>query len=680
MNGIFKCELIGLAALVIISSCSDDSTEMVSKGLLAEVNITEESGPTLFERIPTDHSNLTFNNLFKEDSKINFYTYQYLYNGGGVAIGDVNNDGLNDIYFTGTVAPDKLYLNQGEMRFKDVTKSAGLGNNEGLKTGVTMTDIDQDGWMDIYVCRSGWFEDSTIRENLLFRNNGDGTFTESAAQFGLDDSGHSIQSIFFDSDRDGDLDMFLTNHPIAFKQKLSERLENQKNPENAVRDKLYRNNGNGTFSEISREAGIVNYGHGLGPAVADFNMDGWPDIYVANDFQSPDFYYLNNGDGTYTESLAEYFPHCSYFAMGTDFGDINNDGFPDLIEVEMLAADNKRQKTNMASMNPEIFWMLVEKGYYYQFMRNSLHLNNGNGHFTDIASMSGISNTDWSWAPLIADLDHDGYQDIFVSNGYLRDTQDKDFAKNSNKLAEQNNNQLNFDQVASLLPVTRLPNYVYKNNGELGFEDVSKHWGLDHRGFSNGAAYSDLDNDGDLDLVVNNFNEHAWLYKNTIVEQGNDQYINIELKGPLGNRHGIGTKLTLESDQGKQYQELQVTRGFQSSIAPMAHFGTGPSGAEKLTVMWPDGKSQVIDRPETGGKLVIDHADATEVGLEVNEITPLFKEDLAIQEADIKHVEDDYDDFENEVLLPHRRSQFGPALAAGDVNGDGLMIYISVVH
>ena len=487
--------------LISISGCSSSSDSETQPDTPTDaVRTAAKPKGKLFQEVR--NTGIGFVNPIKEDGSLNFFRYQYLYNGGGVAIGDVNQDGMDDVYFTGNFVPDRLYLNQGDMKFRDVSEEAGIDQAVGWKTGVTMADVNDDGMLDIYVCRSGWFKEPNERRNLLYINQGEGKFAEKAGEYGLDDGGHSVIGGFFDYDKDGDLDMYLTNHPIAFKQKLGERLENMKNPADEVRDKLFRNDG-GKFTEVSRAAGIVNYGHGLGLSLVDLDGDGWQDIYVANDFQSPDFFYHNNGDGTFTEQMDEAFRHMSYFSMGCDAGDINNDGHPDLMVVEMLAEDNRRQKTNMASMNPELFWALVDMGFRYQFMRNVLQLNNGNGTFSEIAYYADVATTDWSWGPLFGDFDLDGDQDLIVTNGYLHDTQDKDFVKSSNKLAAQHNNQLSFDQVQTILPSTRLQNYAFENKGGLKFEKVSMDWGFNFAGYSNGVAYGDLDNDGDLDVIVN---------------------------------------------------------------------------------------------------------------------------------------------------------------------------------
>lgn len=662
------CLLLGLGLL--LTSCSETENKNTPQPEIKEQTPAVGELP-LFKVLSASQSGVGFVNTVKEDERINFYRYQYLYNGGGVGVGDFNNDGLEDLYFNGNMSEDRIYLNEGNLKFKDITASAGIGNPGGWKTGVCLEDVNQDGWLDIYVCRSGWFKEAEKRSNLLYINQGNGTFKEQAKEYGLDDTGHSVMAGFLDYDKDGDLDMYLTNHPVRFKQKLQERLSNMANPGEEVRDKLYRNDG-GRFTEVSREAGIVNYGHGLGLALSDINQDGWPDIYVANDFQTQDYLYINQKNGTFKNELESLMPHVSYFAMGCDVADINNDGFQDLYTVEMLAEDNKRQKTNMAPMNPDIFWSLVDLGFHYQFMRNTLQLNRGNQRFSEIAYLSGLEKTDWSWGPLIADYDRDGYRDLVVTNGYLSDTQDKDFVHDSNELAAENKGRLTFGQVQSLLRSTRLKNYAFKNIDGLRFEKVSDEWGFDFAGYSNGIAYADLDKDGDLDLVVNNINDPASIYENQANLQGKGHYLTFEFKGPEGNQRGIGTKVRFETETGIQLQEMQVVRGFQSSCGEQLIFGLKTANDIKnIQIEWADGKGQQLQNVAADQVIVLDHAQAKESGLISVEATsnPLFKESRLVN---FTHEENDFNDYARETLLPHKQSQHGPKIAVGDVNGDEL--------
>ena len=664
----FPLFLISLA----LTSCSSQEDKVP----LAGSSKFEAPVAPLFKQLQSNETGVQFVNKIDETPQINFYRYQYLYNGGGVAIGDINNDGLSDLYFTGNLVPDKIYLNLGGMKFEDISSKAGIDQVKGWKTGVSMVDINLDGYLDIYVCRSGWTKDAEERKNLLFINQGDLTFKESAGVYGLADAGHSIQSVFFDYDKDGDLDMFLTNHPVEFRLSLVERLERAKNPPDEVRDKIYRNNGNNTFSEVSRQAGIVNYGHGLGPVVSDINKDGWPDIYVANDFQTQDYLYINNGDGTFSDRLAEQMGHVSYFSMGCDIADIDNDLHPDIFVVEMLAEDNKRQKTNMASMDPEKFQALVDLGFHYQFMRNTLQLNNGNNTFSEIAWQAGVTNTDWSWGPLLADFDHDGDKDIVITNGYLHDTQDKDFVNQSNELAKLNNNRLDFQQVTSLLPSTRIRNYAYRYEGDYHFKDVSEEWGFDFKGFSNGVAYGDLDNDGDLDLVINNVNDPALVYENSASDIF-PNFLRFLPKGPAQNPHGLGLKVEVQTANGQtQYQEFQTVRGFQSNCEFALHFGLAEfKEAKVVKAIWPDGKIQEIEGLKAGQVIVLKYSDAVAPPPnppgEVQKVQG-FKDVTLASGVSFKHIENYFDDYAVQVLLPHKESQNGPGLAVGDINNDGL--------
>jgi hypothetical protein len=628
----------------------------------------------LFSLVPTSQSNLEFTNDIFEDARHNIFAYDYMYTGGGVAVGDVNGDDLLDIYFGGNMVPDKLYLNKGGMVFEDATAKAGLDSIDGWTMGTLIADLTGDGLNDIYVCRSYWVQEPGKRTNLLYKNNGDGTFTESAAEYGLADQGFTIHASLIDYDLDGDLDIYLTNHPVDFDLGTHGRLLSASRPDENVRDKLYRND-NYQYTDVSQQAGIYNYGYGLGAAIGDLNEDGWPDIYVANDYEEPDFFYRNNGDGTFTEALQEHFAHVSYFGMGSDIADINNDGHLDLAVMDMAAEDNYRSKTMMASMNIPRFWELVSAGRHYQYMRNTLQLNNGNGSFSEIGQYSGIHKTDWSWSILFADMDNDGWKDGFVSNGYRRDSRNVDAVNHLFELFKDNpdgyvDGDDQFQYYLSLYPSKRMNNHFLQNNGDLTFSKRSFEVGMNVPSFSNGAAYGDMDNDGDLDLVINNLVDPAFLYENHASQIAANNYLRIRFNGPKDNPLGLGTKVEALTADYHQVQELQLSRGYISCVEPVLHFGLGgATDMPTLKVTWPDGSYKEF-RPEgeVNQLITIDYQKGGQAP--ATQVEPLFVE---IEDGiDFTHKENEFDDFKKEILLPYETSHFGPALAQGDLNGDGL--------
>ncbi|MGI9569228.1 MAG: FG-GAP repeat domain-containing protein, partial [Desulfobulbia bacterium] len=471
--------------IIIMIACQSDKPEKRSR--------TEAP---LFTSLTASSTGLDFFNFIRENHELNIFTYDYLYNGAGLAIGDVNNDGLPDIYFTGNMGDNKLYINQGNLKFKDVTLSAGVAGTASWCNGVTMCDINNDGFQDIYVCRSFHPGNLDLRRNLLYVNNKNGTFSEQAKAYGIDDIGHSVQSTFFDYDNDGDLDLFLANHPNSFKLPSTERYAYWQSPPPDESNKLYRNNGNNSFTDVTKQAGLLDYAFSLGVIAQDFNTDGHTDIFVSNDYDEPDHYFVNNGDGTFSNEVEKSFKHLSNFGMGVDAGDINNDGHTDLITVDMLAEDNYREKTQMGSMAPEAFWIAVDWGYHYQYMRNSLHLNNGNGSFSEIGQMAGVHRTDWSWAPLLADFDNDGNKDLFITNGFRRDSRNKDIRTKNDRILNESAGNMSSKEIMDLLeaiPSTKVNNYLYQNNGDYTFNNVSKEAGIAIPSFSNGAAYADFD-------------------------------------------------------------------------------------------------------------------------------------------------------------------------------------------
>jgi hypothetical protein len=657
-----------LVAWLMLSISCGDSTK---PGLEGETQ--QKSNLKQFELLPATETGITFTNDVLEDFRYNVLNYEYFYTGGGVAVGDLDNDGLPDLYFAGNRVEDKVYKNNGGFSFTDMTESSGLGGNESWSSGVTIIDVNQDGFNDIYVCRSWNQDDPSNRANYLYINNGDFTFTERAKEYGVDDEGFSLQATFFDYDLDGDLDLYVTNHPIEFKMTTEERFADAKVAGEHFRDKLFRNDG-AKFTDVTKEAGVWNYGYGLGPAVGDLNADGWPDLYVANDYEEHDFYYLNNKDGTFTEAARETFDHMSFFAMGTDIADVNNDGHLDLVVLDMASTTNYRSKTNMASMNIPSFWNMVDHGRHFQYMRNTFQVNAGDGTFHEIAFLAGLGKTEWSWSSLFADFDNDGFKDLFVSNGYRRESRNVDVSAYLAEMIAKHHGRLPATknmEILNMYPSEKINNYFYQNNGDLTFSNRTFEAGLNLPSFSQGAAYADLDQDGDLDLVVNNLLDPAFVYRNNAREAQSGNYMQFTFKGPAGNSHGIGTKVTIETGETKQYQELYHTRGYLSGVEMLLHFGLGESTSiDRVQVIWPDGKMQELTNLDANTKIELDHANASGKWQPPVPTKGLFEE-VDNSGIDFVHKENEFDDFKDEILLPHKMSEFGPALSAGDVNGDG---------
>ncbi len=651
--------------LGLFASCASENNDKESRN--GTNNSSSASSGIGFSKIPAKKTGIYFQNKVVESPKSNYYTYQYLYNGGGVAIGDLDNDGLQDIYFTANFGGNKLYKNKGDFQFEDVSATSGTQASE-WSSGVTLADVNADGLLDIYVCRSGKKSANKTR-NLLFINRGNMQFEEKAEAYGIADEGHSTQAAFFDFDLDGDLDLYVMNHPVEFKVPIQKRRELEKNPTPRITDHFYLNEG-GKFIDQSNEVGVLNYGQGLGLAISDVNNDGYPDVYVANDYAAPDFLYVNNKNGKFVESIQAYTNHIPMYAMGCDMADINNDGWEDVMVAEMLAADYQRSKTNMAPMNPEQFQARVEMGWHHQYMRNTLQINNGTGSFSDIAQMAGVDKTDWSWSVLLADFDNDGWRDLYVTNGFKRDVLDKDFVNKSNTIAKQSKGQISFDQVYSMLKSTKLPNYIFRNKNGLLFEDKSADWSIDDKTFSNGAAYGDLDNDGDLDLVINNINDNAGVYQN----QTGENSLRLKLKGSEKNPFSYGATARLFDKENRLLStaRLQTTRGYQSSVEPLIHFGFGNKNLEdlKLEIKWPDHEQVlVVDKLEKGLQEYSLSSAAGSATAISSESSVQFSER---KESVFTHKEVEVNDYKREILLPHKMSQQGPFLAVGDVNGDDL--------
>lgn len=662
---LYRC-VLALAMALVLNACKDSDTSA-----------------KLFTLLNAQKTGIDFSNTLMENDSLNYFLYKNLYNGGGVAIGDINNDGLQDIYFTGNMVENKLYLNMGGLKFKDITREAGVGGDHRWTTGVTMADVNQDGWLDIYVCAAGrpsW----QPRKNLLYINNGvdsrgekEGipTFTESAENYGVADAGNSTQAVFFDYDRDGDLDLYVANYPIRdIKTGVYNYLQMMRYIGPKDSDHLYENH-NGKFEDVTVASGIMRFGLSLGVSVADYNQDGWPDLYVSNDFATPDYFFFNNRNGTFTDKLSEAVNYTSFFGMGIDNGDFNNDGRPDILQVDMVPADNFRSKVNMASMDTEVFNVMKDNGMHLQYMKNTLQMNMGLNkqslpQYAEISQYANAALTDWSWAPLMADLDNDGWKDIFITNGSRREMNNKDFFTEMNKDKEQYKHYLDW---VKKMPEQKVKNYALKNHKGTKFSPVAADWGIDFEGWSNGAAYADLDNDGDLELVVNNIDGSTLLYENNSTHH----YLRVKLNGPAQNKFGLGAKLTVfQEDGGKQFQELTLTRGFQSSVEPIVHFGMGArESIKKLLVQWPDGKQQTVNHVKTNQLLTVDYKNAESIPKNTQEKPKpkkLFEEITHAVGVNHKHTENPFNDFDYQVLLPHKMSQFGPALAVGDCNHDGL--------
>ena len=626
----------------------------------------------LFTRVSSAHTGVHFVNTIDETEEINVNTYMNIYTGAGVAAGDINNDGLADLFFSGNNVSSRIYLNKGDFVFQDITGSAGISNDV-WATGVTMTDVNQDGWLDIYVCSSG---SSPARRNRLYINDHDNTFTESAEAFGIADTRQSMHAAFFDYDGDADLDLFIITNPASYENRVNHIQPRKIKGESESTDVLYRNNGDNTFTDVSKEAGILVEGYSLGLAITDINADRWPDIYISNDFVGNDILYVNNQDGTFTDQSAAYFKHTSFAGMGNDAADINNDGLIDIVELDMRPEDNERQKLIIPPTGYDKYQLSLRMGYAPQFSRNTLQLNRGNNSFSEISFLAGISSTDWSWSPLLADYDNDGDKDLFVTNGFLRDLGNMDYITYQNIYnTPLGTVQSKTDKKLSAIKAldgAALHNYVYENDGHLTFTDRSEAWGITGNGFSHGAAYVDLDNDGDLDLVVNNMNSEAELYRNNVDVLKHRNYLRINFEGPEKNREGIGASVWVYHAGQIQLYEHYVSRGFESSVDGTIHVGLDTAGVvDSVQVLWPDGTSQLLRNVEVNTVLMLKYEDASAKGpSEAKKKERLFT--LGSDVFDFIHRENDFVDYKIQPLLPHMHSRGGPGIAVADVNGDGL--------
>ena len=644
--------------------------------MLILLSACESDEKKLFTLMEPDDTGIDFINVNTETETTNIFTYEYMYNGGGVAVGDINNDGLADIYFSSNQQDNRLYLNRGNFEFEDITEKSGTGCSQGWKTGVSMADINGDGWLDIYVCRSS-SDDSDKRRNVLLINNGDLTFRDKASEYGLDDNSYSTQAAFFDYDRDGDLDAFLLNHSllkISNSYNISLRNTDVRYP--YVGNKLLQND-NGEFRDVSDSIGIFGpaSNYGLGISLSDINNDGWIDVYTGCDYTGRDKLLLNDDGKFFKDATDSLLSHISKFTMGTDIADFNGDGLMDIYTLDMLPEDNRRQKQLMGSDRYDVYATMRKSGLHSQYMRNMLHLNNGNGTFSEIGQLAGVSNTDWSWAPLFADFDNDGKQDLFVSNGFKRDLTDNDFTKfkafQEIVTARRQHKQVSFLEVMSRFKENRIPNYMFRGNGDLTFSNNTFLWGLDHPSLTNGAAYADLDNDGDLDLILNQLNEKAGIYRNN-AQQLMNHYLSVQLVGNRENISALGARVTVYCRENKMVRELLPVRGFQSAVDPVLHFGLGSTNKiDSIIVQWPAGEKQFISSPGPDQRLVIRH----EAGLKAEREdvdSPRHTFFTSIDEViNYKHEENAFIDFRTQPLLPRMYSTQGPALAVGDVDGDG---------
>jgi hypothetical protein len=647
--------------------------------LLFNACTTKDKGKIqMLELMSSKRTGIDFRNDVVESLNNNIFLFTNFYNGGGVAVGDINNDGLADIYLSANVNTGKLYLNKGGFKFKDITKGSGLDTISGWKTGVTMVDINQDGFLDIYLCRSGQTR-PRLRSNLLFVNNGDLTFTEKGEDYGLNDWGISVQATFFDYDLDGDLDMYLLNNSTNPERRIFKNFHDQ-DINRYIGDKIFQNN-NGYFTEIKEFIGInrSKLGDGLGVAVVDLNNDLYPDIYVSNDFAGRDYLYFNNGDGTFNESALKSMEHISYSSMGNNAADIDNDGWQDLFELDMRNTTHYGRKTNMTAINPGAFNLLIELDMHYQYMRNTLQLNNGNETFSDIAPLAGVSNTDWSWSPLLVDIDNDGHKDLFVSNGMRKNTNNNDYISFKEKRIDRESKKANPDieflvwGILDALPTEKAVNQVFKNQNGLIFKRYNETWGVTEPSFSNGAAYADFDNDGGMDFIFNNIDQEVHIYRNNATRINRNHFLRVKLIGNSTNLNGIGAKVMVQTGDEKQYLEQQVSRGYQSSVDFVLHFGLGQSELiDLLKVTWPDGRVSELTNVAVDQLLSVDYSSAAIPSQSEEKRHLLFSDVTAAYGLNHKHIENEFDDYEREILLPHKMSTFGPALSVGDINNDGL--------
>lgn len=676
--------ITGISVLTILSSCGSGKnskdylndwkfTENIDK---AKIVKTDGESGKMFDLLTSKTTGITFNNELIETFDLNYYRYGYSYNGAGVGVGDFNNDGLQDLYFSGNVVPDRMYINKGNMQFEDVTAKCGINGKPGWSTGVTVVDINEDGWKDIYVCRAR-YEDPEKRRNLLYVNNQDGTFTEKAKEFGIDDDSYSTHANFFDADNDGDLDLYVVTHPTDFKDKNKQKNYQKIEEGTNMSNRFYRNEGNGKFVECHAQVGINNHGFGLSVTTGDINDDGWMDVFVGNDYIMHDYTYLNQGDGTFKESSREILTKTAYYGMGTDVADYNNDLLMDMFTVDMDIEGNYGTKTFMQSNKQTFLRTLVNGGYLQQYGRNALQLNNGIGKFSEVANFAGVSTTGWSWSPLFADYDNDGYKDLYVSNGFLKDSH-MDIMEVYVKLTRANrlSDSSEYMTLRKQIPensVLEWPNAMFRNKGDLTFDDVREEWGMYFPSTSYGAAYADFDNDGDVDIVLNNANLETFIARNNSTKVNGNKYLRVDLVGEKSNPDGLGAKIYVTAGNSSQMVQMETVKGYLSCSEPIAHFGLGNvEKVDQVVVHWLDGKENVLTNVGTNTTIVVDHKDAVKTN---RSAVPKPAAVLANATTDLKidfaHKENEFDDFDREFLIPKELSNLGPGIAVGDVNGDG---------
>ena len=653
-----------ICALFVIVSCSENKER---------ISVEDTSTLQLLELKSPEVSGIDFNNSIQETKMINSFTFDGLLQGSGVAVLDVDNDGLQDVFFASSQGKDQLYRNKGGLTFENITTSAGIQQGDYYSTGISIVDINTDGYDDIYVNRF-LHTDANKRRNLLYLNNKNGTFSEVAANYGLADTGYSTCATFFDMDGDNDLDVYIGNQPpndFFSKQNMKKSKDYQ------YTDKLYRND-NGVFKDFTQISGVTNYCYTLSVNPIDFDSDGDVDLMVAADYEEPDLLLRNKGNGSFENVANEAFRHISNFSMGADVADINNDGLLDIFSVDMVAEDNFRQKTNMGGMNPEKFWKLASAGYHHQYMFNALHVNNGNGMFSEVAQLSGISNTDWSWSPLFMDIDQDGKQDLIVTNGIYKEVRNKDYDiwrkdyfKKAQEEAVKKGTKIQYDplEVSEKAPSVKVSNYVYRNNGDLQFSKMNDAWDFDEPSWSSGAAYADFDNDGDMDVVINNCNMTSFLYENKANDLGLHNYIKVKLEGPQGNASGYGADVKITFGEEIVTSQMNPYRGYMSSSEDVLHFGLKDKNViEEIKIVWPDKQVAVYRDIQANQTITLKHSDAQEK-LRRQKPNALFSN--IRQYEPIIYNENDYDDYKEEILLPHKMSTLGPVVAIADINGDG---------